>query len=338
MLSMALTEPRSGILHPLDRPTPAPGPGDVLVRVRACGVCRTDLHVVDGDLPTHALPITPGHEVVGIVEEVGRDVRDLRIGQRVGIPWLGSTCGACVCCTTGRENLCAAARFTGYDIDGGYAEYARADARFVFPLPEAYDDEHAAPLLCAGLIGHRAYRMAGQAHRIGIYGFGAAAHIVTQVALHQGREVFAFTKPGDRDAVHFAEGLGVTWAGGSDEPPPAALDAALIFAPVGALVPEALSHTVAGGTVVCAGIHMSDLPSFPYRLLWGERVVRSVANLTREDARDFLAVAASGFIRTHTRAYALADANRALSDLRDGRLTGAAVLLPDTLPRDLGPR
>jgi len=329
MLSMALTEARSGVVEPLTRPMPEPGPGDVLVRVRACGVCRTDLHVVDGDLPARALPITPGHEIVGIVEQVGRDVQDLTIGQRVGVPWLGRTCGSCAYCTTGRENLCPAARFTGYDIDGGYAEYAVADARFVFPLPEAYDDEHAAPLMCAGLIGHRAYRMAGPAHRLGIYGFGAAAHIVAQVALHQGRDVYAFTRPGDRNAVLFAEALGVTWAGGSDEPPPAPLDAALIFAPIGALVPEALSHTVAGGTVVCAGIHMSDVPSFPYRLLWGERTVRSVANLTRDDARDFMAVAAQGFIRTHTRTYPLADANRALSDLREGRLTGAAVLIPD---------
>lgn len=328
VLSMALTAARSGVVHPLERPVPAPGPGEVLVRVRACGVCRTDLHVVDGDLPTHALPITPGHEIVGIVEDLGGEVRGLAAGQRVGIPWLGSTCGSCAYCTTGRENLCPAARFTGYDIDGGYAEFAVADARYVLPLPDAYDDEHAAPLLCAGLIGHRAYRMAGQGRRVGIYGFGAAAHIVAQVAVHQGREVYAFTRPGDRTAVEFAEQLGVTWAGGSDEAPPAPLDAAIIFAPVGALVPEALAQTVAGGTVVCAGIHMSDVPSFPYRLLWGERVVRSVANLTREDARDFLAIAASGFVRTHTRAYPLADANRALSDLRAGRLTGAAVLVP----------
>jgi propanol-preferring alcohol dehydrogenase len=329
MLTMALTEPRSGVVQPLERPVPTPGPGDVLVRVRACGVCRTDLHVVDGDLPAHTMPITPGHEIVGVVEVLGRDVPGLETGQRVGIPWLGSTCGSCAFCTTGQENLCAAARFTGYDIDGGYAEYVVADARYVFPLPGAYDDEHAAPLLCAGLIGHRAYRMAGQARRLGIYGFGAAAHIVAQVAMHQGREVYAFTRPGDYTAMRFAGELGVTWAGGSDEPPPAPLDAAVIFASVGELIPEALSHTVAGGTVVCAGIHMSDVPSFPYRLLWGERVVRSVANLTREDARDFLTVAASGFIRTHTTAYALRDANRALSDLRDGRLTGAAVLMPD---------
>jgi alcohol dehydrogenase, propanol-preferring len=329
MLSMALTEPGSGIVTRLERSRPTPGPGEVLVRVRACGVCRTDLHVVDGDLPIHTLPVTPGHEIVGIVTTAGRDVRDFTAGQRVGIPWLGRTCGVCAFCTTNRENLCPAAEFTGYDIDGGYAEYAVADARFVFPLPDVYDDEHAAPLLCAGLIGHRAYRMAGPARRLGIYGFGAAAHIVAQVAVHQDREVYAFTRPGDDEAMTFARQLGVTWAGGSDDAPPVSLDAALIFAPVGALVPRALSHTVAGGTVVCAGIHMSDVPSFPYRLLWGERVVRSVANLTREDARDFLAVAASGFIHTHTRAYPLSDANRALSDLREGRLSGAAVLLPD---------
>lgn len=328
MLSMALTEPRSGVVHPLERTIPRPGAGDVLVRIRACGVCRTDLHVVDGDLPAHALPITPGHEIVGVVASVGRDVRGLETGQRVGVPWLAWTCGSCNYCAAGQENLCPTARFTGYDIDGGYAEYAVADARYVFPLPDAYDDEHAAPLLCAGLIGHRAYRMAGQARRIGIYGFGAAAHIVAQVAVHQDREVYAFTRPGDSQAMQFARQLGAAWAGGSDEPPPAPLDAALIFAPVGALVPEALAHTVAGGTVVCAGIHMSDVPAFPYRLLWGERVVRSVANLTREDARDFLAVAASGFIQTHTQAYPLTDANRALADLRDGRLTGAAVLMP----------
>ena len=295
MLSMALTEARSGVVEPLTRPMPEPGPGDVLVRVRACGVCRTDLHVVDGDLPARALPITPGHEIVGIVEHVGRDVQDLTIGQRVGVPWLGRTCGSCAYCTTGRENLCPAARFTGYDIDGGYAEYAVADARFVFPLPEAYDDEHAAPLMCAGLIGHRAYRMAGQAHRLGIYGFGAAAHIVAQVALHQGRDVYAFTRPGDRQrrAVRRSSGRHVgRWLGRTAARRPS--------------TPHSSSRRLArscrrrcrarcaGGTVVCAGIHMSDLPSFPYRLLWGERTVRSVANLTRDDARDFLAVAAQG--------------------------------------------
>lgn len=329
MQAMTLISPRSGVVEPRILPTPEPGPGDVLVRVRACGVCRTDLHVVDGDLPTHTLPITPGHEIVGVIESLGRDVSGFARGQRVGVPWLGSTCGSCLYCTTGRENLCPAARFTGYDIDGGYADYAVADARFVFALPDAYDDEHAAPLLCAGLIGHRAYRMAGDVRRLGIYGFGAAAHIVAQVARHDGRDVYAFGRPGDVGAQRFAEGLGVTWAGGSDQAPPEPLDAAIIFAPVGALVPEALSRVVTGGTVVCAGIHMSDVPAFPYRLLWGERVVRSVANLTRDDARDFLAVVASGFVDTHTTAYPLADANRALADLRAGAITGAAVLMPD---------
>lgn len=328
MRAMALTQAASGRVEAIERPSPAPGAGEVLVRVRACGVCRTDLHVVDGELPDVPIPITPGHEVVGVVEAVGSGVTDTVTGQRVGIPWLGSTCGTCQFCRSGRENLCRAAQFTGYQRHGGYAEYIVADARFVVPLPDAYDDEHAAPLLCAGLIGHRAYRMAGDAASLGIYGFGAAAHIVAQVALHEGRRVHAFVKPGDVDAMRFARELGAAWAGGSDEAPPEPLDAAVIFAPVGALVPEALRHTIEGGVVVCAGIHMSDIPTFPYRLLWGERVIRSVANLTRADARDFMAVAARGFIRTHTTRYALADANRALSDLREGRMAGAAVLMP----------
>jgi alcohol dehydrogenase, propanol-preferring len=328
MLTMALTQPGSGRVEPLDRPMPTPGPGDVLVKVAACGVCRTDLHVVEGDLPARTLPITPGHEVVGHVVDCGPGVEGFAPGARVGIPWLGWVCGQCAYCTTGRENLCPDARFTGYHRDGGYADYAVADARFVFALPDAYDDEHAAPLLCAGLIGHRAYRMAGQSRRLGIYGFGAAAHIVAQVALHEGREVYAFAKPGDVPAQTFARELGVTWAGASNEAPPRPLDAALLFAPVGALVPEALSRTAPGGVVVCAGIHMSDIPAFPYRLLWEERTVRSVANLTRDDARDFLAIAATGFIRTHTVVYPLARANDALSDLRSGRLSGAAVLRP----------
>lgn len=328
MRAMVLTEAGAGRVEPLDLPRPTPGPGAVLVRVRACGVCRTDLHVVDGELPDGPLPITPGHEIVGIVEAVGEGVSNVAPGQRVGVPWLGYTCGTCRHCLSGRENLCRSARFTGYQIDGGYAEYAVADARFVVPLPDAYDDEHAAPLLCAGLIGHRAYRMAGDAPRLGIYGFGAAAHIVAQVAVHEGREVYAFVKEGDTEAMRFARGLGVSWAGASDEAPPEPLDAALLFAPVGALVPQALAHTVEGGAVVCAGIHMSDIPSFPYRLLWGERVIRSVANLTREDARDFMRVASQGFITTRTTSYDLMDANRALADLRDGRVTGAAVLVP----------
>jgi propanol-preferring alcohol dehydrogenase len=328
MHAMALTQPGSGRVEPLDRPMPTPAAGEVLVKVAACGVCRTDLHVVDGDLPIRTLPITPGHEVVGHVVDSGPGVEGFAPGARVGVPWLGWVCGQCEYCTTGRENLCRDARFTGYHCDGGYADYAVADARFVFALPDAYDDEHAAPLLCAGLIGYRAYRMAGQSRRLGIYGFGAAAHIIAQVALHEGREVYAFAKPGDTAAQTFARELGVTWAGASNEAPPRPLDAALLFAPVGALVPEALSRMAPGGTVVCAGIHMSDIPVFPYRLLWKERTVRSVANLTRADARDFLAIAATGFIRTYTCVYPLARANDALSDLRSGRLSGAAVLRP----------
>jgi propanol-preferring alcohol dehydrogenase len=326
MLAMALTQPGSGRVEAHDLPTPTPARGEVLVKVVACGVCRTDLHVVDGDLPIRKLPIVPGHEVVGHVVACGADVEGFVPGARVGIPWLGSVCGHCQYCASGRENLCREALFTGYHRDGGYAEYATADARFVFALPEAYDDEHVAPLLCAGLIGHRAYRMAGAARRLGIYGFGAAAHIVAQVAMHEGRDVYAFAKPGDDAALTFARELGVTWAGASDESPPELLDAALLFAPVGALIPEALSRTAPGGVVVCAGIHMSDIPAFPYRQLWEERTVRSVANLTRADARDFLAIAASGFISTRTCVYPLTRANDALSDLRAGRLSGAAVL------------
>jgi propanol-preferring alcohol dehydrogenase len=309
-------------------PRPAPGPGQILIEVRACGVCRTDLHVVDGELPQPKLPLVPGHEIVGIVRETGPGVERFRPGARVGVPWLGWTCGACELCRSGRENLCGQAHFTGYQIDGGYAELALADQRYCFALPDAYDDTAAAPLLCAGLIGYRALRMAGDAKRLGIYGFGAAAHIVAQIAKWQGRSVFAFTRPGDRDAQDFARELGAGWAGPSDQPAPEPLDAALIFAPVGALVPAALRATAKGGTVVCAGIHMSDIPSFPYRLLWEERVVRSVANLTRADAEEFLALAARAKIRTHTQPYALAEANTALADLREGRLRGAAVLRP----------
>jgi alcohol dehydrogenase, propanol-preferring len=301
--------------------------GDVLVRVHACGVCRTDLHLVDGELDEVPLPVVPGHEVVGVVEAVGADVVSVRCGQRVGVPWLGFTCGTCEYCRSGRENLCASAAFTGYHRDGGYADHLVADARYVFALPDGYSDAEAAPLMCAGLIGHRSYRMAGEARRLGIYGFGAAAHIVAQIAVHEGREVFAFTSPQDDAAQAFARSLGAAWAGASTEPPPAPLDAAIIFAPVGRLVPEALSHTVRGATVVCAGIHMSDIPSFPYRLLWGERTVRSVANLTRRDAEEFLAIASRVRIRTHVVQYSLEDANRALADLRRGKVTGAAVLI-----------
>ena len=309
-------------------PTPAPGPGQVLIRVRACAVCRTDLHIVDGELSDAKLPLIPGHEIVGTIIDRGQGAERFQVGQRVGVPWLGWTCGECEYCHSGRENLCDRARFTGYQIDGGYAELTVADQRFCFPLPPSYSDVEAAPLLCAGLIGYRTLRLAGDGARLGIYGFGAAAHILAQVARHQGRRIFAFTRPGDQAAQQFARSLGAEWAGGSDEMPPELLDAALIFAPVGALVPAALTATKKGGTVVCGGIHMSDIPSFPYRLLWEERVVRSVANLTRRDADEFLALAAAAGVKTTTQVYPLADANRALADLRAGALTGAAVLVP----------
>jgi propanol-preferring alcohol dehydrogenase len=319
-------------------PSPRPGPGQVLIRVRACAVCRTDLHIIDGELPNPKLPLIPGHEIVGSVVETGADVDGFRVGDRVGVPWLGWTCGVCEQCRGGRENLCDRARFTGYHIDGGYAELTVADQRYCFLLDPSFGDVEAAPLLCVGLIGYRTLRMAvglqttglsrGDGERIGIYGFGAAAHIVAQVARHQGRRVFAFTRPGDRAAQDFARGLGAVWAGGSDETPPEKLDAALIFAPVGALVPTALAATRKGGTVVCGGIHMSDIPAFPYRLLWEERVIRSVANLTRRDAEEFLALAPAAGIRTATRTYPLSEANQALSDLRGGALEGAAVLVP----------
>jgi propanol-preferring alcohol dehydrogenase len=319
-------------------PEPSPGPGQVLLQVRACAVCRTDLHVVDGELPNPKLPLVPGHEIVGTIIETGEGADRFAIGDRVGVPWLGWTCGVCEYCRAGQENLCDHARFTGYQIDGGYAELTVADQRYCFAIDPSFGDVEAAPLLCAGLIGYRALRMAvglqptgssgGGARRLGIYGFGAAAHILSQVARHQGREVFAFTRPGDTAAQQFARGLGALWAGGSDETPPEKLDAALIFAPVGALVPAALAATRKGGTVVCGGIHMSDIPSFPYSLLWEERVVRSVANLTRRDAEEFLALASAAGITTVTQTYPLADANRALADLRGGALQGAAVLVP----------
>jgi alcohol dehydrogenase, propanol-preferring len=307
-------------------PRPEPGPGEILVAVHACGVCRTDLHLVDGELPEPKVPVIPGHEIVGRVAALGSGVVGPPVGRRVGIPWLGDTCGHCRYCVTGRENLCADARFTGYQRDGGYAEFAVADARSVFLLPDRYDDVHAAPLLCAGLIGYRAYAMAGDARTIGIYGFGAAAHLIAQVALARDRTVFAFTRPGDRAGQLFARSVGVHWSGGSGETPPSPLDAALIFAPAGPLVPTALAATVPGGTVICAGIHMSDIPSFPYRLLWGERSVRSVANLTRRDARAFLALAGELPLEVHASPYPLAQANEALAALRAGALTGAAVL------------
>jgi propanol-preferring alcohol dehydrogenase len=326
--AMALIEPGAGRLEQLERAVPAPQPHELLVKVSACGVCRTDLHVVDGELPDIHVPIVPGHEVVGRVERAGRDASSFAAGDRVGIPWLSWSCGICEFCVEGHENLCRRARFTGYHVDGGYADYIVADARFCVPIPARYDDLHAAPLLCAGLIGYRAYRMAGTGRRLGIYGFGAAAHIITQVAVHEGHEVFALVTPGDSEASRFALEVGATWAGPSNRPPPVALDSAIIFAPVGGLIPAALSHVRPGGIVVCAGIHMSDVPSFPYRLLWEERIVRSVANLTREDARAFMAIAADVPIDTRVRPYQLTDTNRALSDLRAGRLSGAAVLVP----------
>jgi propanol-preferring alcohol dehydrogenase len=309
-------------------PPPIPAPGEVLIAVRACAVCRTDLHILDGELTHPKLPLVPGHEIVGVVVERGAEVDRFEIGDRVGVPWLGWTCGVCDYCRGGHENLCDNARFTGYQIDGGYAELTVADQRYCFPIPASFDDVAAAPLLCAGLIGYRTLRLAGEGERIGIYGFGAAAHIIAQVARFQGRQVFAFTKPGDAAAQDFARGVGAIWAGGSDEMPPEKLDGALIFAPVGALVPAALAATKKGGTVVCGGIHMSDIPAFPYALLWEERVVRSVANLTRRDAEEFLALAAKAGITTTTHPYPLADANQALADLREGRLEGAAVLVP----------
>jgi alcohol dehydrogenase, propanol-preferring len=310
-----------------DLPVPSPGPDELLLRVRACAVCRTDLHVVDGELPEPNLPLVPGHQIVGIVEAAGSGVAGVEIGARVGVPWLGWTCGECRFCRSGRENLCPRARFTGYQINGGYAEYTLADHRYCFLLPGEYPDLDSAPLLCAGLIGYRSLRMAGEAQKLGIYGFGSAAHIVTQVAKHQGRRVFAFTRRGDTESQQFALELGAEWAGSSGQPPPEPLDGALIFAPVGALIPEALEAVERGGVVVCGGIHMSDIPSFRYALLWGERVVRSVANLTRADAREFLALAPRVPVRTEIHTYPLERANEALADLRAGRFRGTAVLV-----------
>jgi propanol-preferring alcohol dehydrogenase len=308
-------------------PVPQPGAGQVLLRVHACGVCRTDLHVVDGDLCEPKLPLVPGHQIVGEVAALGPGVGGIALGARTGVPWLGGSCGACAYCLEGRENLCDAPRFTGYQLDGGFAEYCVADARFCFSLPGGYANLQAAPLLCAGLIGYRALRMCGAARRLGLYGFGAAAHIVLQVARWQGCEVFALTSPGDAQAQAFARQLGAAWAGGSDEAPPEPLDAAIIFAPVGALVPPALRAVRKGGVVVCAGIHMSDIPAFPYANLWGERVLRSVANLTRRDGEEFLALAPQVPVRTEVHPYALEQANEALDDLRHGRFTGAAVIV-----------
>ncbi|HQT80257.1 MAG TPA: zinc-dependent alcohol dehydrogenase family protein [Rhodopila sp.] len=328
MRAMVFDGPNTALRLDEHKAVPRPGARDVLICVHACGVCRTDLHVVDSELPNPKLPLIPGHEIVGTVIEVGPEVSHISTGQRVGVPWLGWTCGACGYCRSGRENLCASARFTGYTIDGGYAEYTVADERFCFPIPDIFGDVEAAPLLCAGLIGYRALRLAGPAATLGFYGFGAAAHIAVQVARHRGQRVFAFTRPDDHAGQDFARRLGATWAGGSDALPPERLEAALIFAPVGALVPAALEATAQGGTVVCAGIHMSAIPSFPYRILWEERVLRSVANLTRSDGEEFFAIAPRIPIRTTTTAFPLTDANEALARLRDGRIDGAAVLVP----------
>lgn len=329
MRALVLRAPKTP-LEPADVPEPVPGPGQVLLRVRACAVCRTDLHVVDGELTEPKLPLIPGHQIVAeVVSEVPRDGDAPRFtpGQRVGVPWLGSTCGACEHCAGGRENLCDAARFTGYQIDGGFAELAVADVRYCFPIPAGYPDEQAAPLLCAGLIGYRTLRMAGDAEKLGIYGFGAAAHIVAQIARHRGSRLFGFVRAGDESARNFALEMGCEWAGASNEPAPVQLDAALIFAPAGELLPAALQAVRKGGTVVCGGIHMSDIPSFPYSILWGERVVRSVANLTRQDGEEFLALAPKIPVHTEVKRYPLERGNDALEDLRNGRFSGAAVLV-----------
>ncbi len=327
MRAMILSEAKHelGLVH---RDRPVPGEHALLLRVEACGVCRTDLHIVDGELSQPALPLIPGHQIVGIVEELGSQVTGVALGDRVGIPWLGGTCGRCRFCLSGRENLCDAALFTGYQIDGGFADYACADSRYAFAIPEHYAAAQAAPLLCAGLIGYRALRMTGDARRIGLYGFGAAAHIVAQLAVHQGKSVYAFTRAGDTRAQDFARQLGASWAGASSERPPDPLDAAIIFAPVGSLVPIALAAVDKGGVVVCAGIHMSDIPAFSYELLWQERVLRSVANLTRRDGEEFFALAKNLVIDTHVRCYPLQAANQALDDLRAGHIEGAAVLTP----------
>jgi alcohol dehydrogenase, propanol-preferring len=325
---MVLGAPGQSLLA-ADLPAPEPSSGQVLVRVHACGVCRTDLHVVDGELTEPKLPLVPGHQIVGLVEAIGPGVDGLAEGQLVGIPWLAWTCGECRYCRSGRENLCDFARFTGYQVDGGYAEWACADHRYCFPIPNGYADLQAAPLLCAGLIGYRSLVMAGDAERLGLYGFGASAHIVIQLARWQGRRVFAFTREGDEAAQRFACELGAEWAGSAAEPSPEELDAAIIFAPAGELVPTALRAVAKGGAVVCAGIHMSDIPSFPYELLWGERVLRSVANLTRRDGEEFLALAPQVPVRTEIETYPLEQANEALDRLRAGRVRGAAVLTID---------
>jgi propanol-preferring alcohol dehydrogenase len=313
-------------LQPIDLPEPDIGPGQVLLDVRACGVCRTDLHILDGELSEPKLPLVPGHQIVGVVRELGEGVDRFAPGDRVGVPWLGWTDGECRYCRSGRENLCDHARFTGYDIDGGYAEVAAADARFCFPIPDGYPDLQAAPLLCAGLIGYRALRLVGEAERIGFYGFGAAAHILCQVAVHEGRRVFAFTREGDTETQAFARNLGAEWAGGSEETPPEELDGAIVFAPVGSLMTAALRASAKGARIISAGIHMSDIPSFPYADLWEERVLGSVANLTRQDGKEFIALAPEIPVHTEVSVYPLEQANQALEDLREGRFRGAAVL------------
>lgn len=328
MKAMLLDAPRAP-LRLADLPIPEPGAGQVRLRVRTCGVCRTDLHVVDGELTQPKLPLVPGHEIVGVVDAIGEGVRDIRLGSRMGVPWLGSTCGTCRYCLAGQENLCDNARFTGYQLDGGYAEYVLADVRFCFAIPDRYDDLHTAPLLCAGLIGYRSLVKAGDAQKLGFYGFGAAAHILVQVAAYQGRQVFAFTRSGDVDAQKFARRLGADWTGESGQRPPEELDAAILFAPAGELVPIALRAVRKGGVVVCAGIHMSDIPSFPYEILWGERTVCSVANLTRRDGEEFLRIAATTLIQTEVEPFPLSQANEALEALRSGRVHGAAVLVPE---------
>lgn len=328
MRAMILDAPRRP-LRMVMLTVPRPEAGQILIQVKACGVCRTDLHIVDGELPNPKPALIPGHEIVGEVVGLGAGVDRFLPGQRVGVPWLGYTDGTCTYCQSGRENLCDHPRFTGYTIDGGFAEYTIADARYCFPIPDGFDNAHAAPLLCAGLIGYRTFRMAGEPlERVGIYGFGAAAHIIAQVAVYLGKRVFAFTRPGDTSSQDFARRLGAVWAGGSDEQPPEILDAALIFAPVGALVPAALRAVRKGGTVVCGGIHMSDIPSFPYRWLWEERSIRSVANLTRRDGHDLLAIAPQVPVKTEITRFPLEQANLALDLLRSGRLEGAAVLIP----------
>jgi len=327
MRAMMLDQPKTPLVL-RERAVPVPAAGEILVEVRACGVCRTDLHVVDGELEHPKLPIVPGHEIVGRVTALGAGVTGFEIGKLVGVPWLGATCGVCRYCRAGQENLCDNPIFTGYTRDGGYATHAVADARFCFPLGEAGDDVEITPWMCAGLIGWRSYRMAGDGQNLGLYGFGAAAHLLSQVAKWQGRRVFAFTRSGDKAAQDFARSFGAVWTGNSDEMPPEELDAAIIFAPIGALVPAALKAVRKGGRVVCGGIHMSDIPRFPYALLWEERHVMSVANLTRQDAHEFLAIAPRAGIKTEIARYPLARANEALSDLRDGRLQGAAVLIP----------